>query len=49
MFADHNPSSVRRPGVSGIGTGIKLLISNLDYAVSNEDIKVIVKSLPFLL
>ncbi|NP_001334879.1 THO complex subunit 4A [Solanum lycopersicum] len=39
MFADHNPSSVRRPGVSGIGTGIKLLISNLDYAVSNEDIK----------
>ncbi|XP_015056383.1 THO complex subunit 4A-like [Solanum pennellii] len=39
MFADHNSSSVRGPGVSGIGIGIKLLISNLDYAVSNEDIK----------
>ncbi|CAK9188172.1 unnamed protein product [Ilex paraguariensis] len=42
MFAEHAaayPAQVSR--VSAIETGTKLVISNLDYGVSNEDIKVV--------
>ena len=45
MFVDQGPSYGAQPGrASAIETGTKLYISNLDYGVSNEDIKVFLRS-----
>lgn len=43
MFADQGAAYPAQQGgrASAIETGTKLYISNLDYGVSNEDIKVI--------
>lgn len=57
MFADPSSGFIGQGGrASAIQTGTKLYISNLDYGVSNEDIKVFIllvdewseKRFPFL-
>lgn len=41
--------SIRAAGIQGIEIGTKLYVSNLDYGVTNEDIRVYIKPCNFVL